>query len=159
MEKMRRKKLIGKWALVTGGSRGIGSAIAIELAKEGADIVVGSRYVPKGGMKNVPPHRVFISKVANFLFRIILGLKVKDVSSGFRGYRREVLERIPILSDSFQIHVELTTKAARSGFIIREVPIMLENRRLGTSSFKLSRVALKYVKLVIKLRLKRNRNN
>jgi dolichol-phosphate mannosyltransferase len=83
---------------------------------------------------------------------LILGLKVKDVSSGFRGYRREVLEKIPILSDSFQIHVELTTKAARSGYEIKEVPIILESRRKGTSSFKLSQVAMKYVKLVFKLR-------
>ncbi|UCE39234.1 MAG: glycosyltransferase [Thermoplasmata archaeon] len=128
----------------------------IKSFNEGADIVVGSRYVPGGGMTNVPPRRVFISKTANFMFRVILGLKVKDVSSGFRGYKREVLENIRIQSDSFQIHVELTTKAARSGYIIKEVPIMLENRRMGTSSFNLSKVAMKYVKLVIRLRLKRN---
>jgi dolichol-phosphate mannosyltransferase len=127
----------------------------IQAFEEGADLVVGSRYVPGGGMTNVPVQRVFISKVANLLFRLILGLKVKDVSSGFRGYKREVLERIPILSDSFQIHVELTTKAARSGYNIKEIPIMLESRRRGTSSFKLSQVAMKYVKLVFRLRFSR----
>lgn len=129
----------------------------VQAFDQGADIVIGSRYVPGGGMVNVPPRRVVISRVANFLFRFILGLKVRDISSGFRGYKREVLENIPIQSDSFQIHVELTTKAIRAGYKVVEVPIVLDNRRLGQSSFKLSNVALKYVKLVVGLRFDRRK--
>lgn len=126
-----------------------------EAFEKGADLVIGSRYLPGGGMINVPPRRVLISSLANFSFRLLLGLNVRDISSGFRGYRTEMLKKIPILSDSFQIHVELTTKAIRSGYVVVEIPITLYNRRLGVSNFKLQKVLIKYIKLVFRLMFQR----
>ncbi len=124
---------------------------------EDADLVIASRYVPGGGMKNVSYWRTVLSVVGNMAFRAILRIKTKDATSGFRLGRREVFEKLNLGSESFGIQLESTVRAERLGFIVKEVPLILENRALGRSKFRLRYLA-GYVPLVFKLALRRKHN-
>ena len=111
----------------------------IELSKQ-KHVVIGSRYVPGGGQRNCTWKRVLLSKGANFVARSLLGLKAKDATAGFRLYRREVLESIPlerIFSSGYSFLVEMLFMCQRRGWQIGEVPITFEDRRKGQT--KISR--------------------
>ena len=104
------------------------------------DIVIGSRYVQGGGSRNCTWKRVALSKVANGVTRTLLGLEARDTTAGFRLYRREVLETIPldqIFSSGYSFLVEMLFMCQRRGWRMGEVPIIFEDRRLGTT--KISR--------------------
>ncbi len=120
-----------------------------------ADLVIASRYVKGGGMRNVPTWRIMISRAGNRLFRLALGIKTLDATSGFRLGSRRVYEQLDPEADSFGIQLELTVKAERLGFIIKEIPFILTNREKGTSKFRL-RFMLGYIPLMLKLMFKRN---
>jgi dolichol-phosphate mannosyltransferase len=105
-------------------------------ALETSDMVIASRYVGEGGMKNVPGWRVAISKVGNRVFRLLLRIKTQDATSGFRLGRRRVYEQVNLEADSFGIQLELTVKAERLGFKIKEIPFVLANREKGISKFR-----------------------
>lgn len=103
-------------------------------------VVIGSRYVPGGGALHCTWKRIWLSKIANLVARTLLGLKAKDATAGFRLYRREVLESIPldeIFSSGYSFLVEMLFLCQRRGWQIGEVPIMFEDRRKGTT--KISR--------------------
>ncbi len=105
-------------------------------AADHADMVIGSRYVEGGRIENWPLHRRLLSAFANTYIRAITGLNVRDATSGFRCWRREALERIPldrILSDSYAFLVELAWEATSRGAQITEVPITFVERRQGVS--------------------------
>jgi dolichol-phosphate mannosyltransferase len=105
-------------------------------ACDDADLVIGSRYVPGGRVRNWPRRRVLLSAFANRYVRAITGLPVRDCTSGFRCWRREAVERLPlgrILSNGYAFLVELTWEAAAAGNRIREVPITFVDRREGAS--------------------------
>lgn len=111
----------------------------IELSRE-KHVIIGSRYVPGGGQKNCSWKRVFLSRVANMVAKTLLGLKAKDTTAGFRLYRREVLESIPldqIFSSGYSFLVEMLFMCQRRGWQIGEVPIVFEDRRKGQT--KISR--------------------
>jgi len=99
----------------------------------GADVVLGSRFVPGGGMVGVPAWRAAISRAGNIVGRLVLALPVRDLTTGYRAVRRKVLESIPLSEDGFTIQLESVAKAAAAGFRIVEVPITLETRRHGES--------------------------
>lgn len=114
----------------------------IELSKE-KHVVIGSRYVPGGGTKNCTWKRVTLSKGANFVAKILLGLKAKDATAGFRLYRREVLQSIPldeIFSSGYSFLVEMLFMCQRRGWQIGEVPIVFEDRRMGTTKISKNEV-------------------
>jgi dolichol-phosphate mannosyltransferase len=101
-----------------------------------ADLVIGSRYVAEGRIVNWPLHRLILSAGANRYIRVLTGLDVHDITSGFRCWRREALLRIPlerIASDGYAFQVEMTWHATRAGSRIREVPITFVERRQGVS--------------------------
>lgn len=103
-------------------------------------VVIGSRYVPGGGTRNCTRKRIFLSRGANFLARALLGLKARDATAGFRLYRREVLQSIPldeIFSSGYSFLVEMLFMCQRRGWQIGEVPIIFEDRRKGQT--KISR--------------------
>jgi dolichol-phosphate mannosyltransferase len=103
-------------------------------------VIIGSRYVPGGGSRNCSWKRIALSKVANLFARTLLGLRAKDVTAGFRLYRREALETIPldqIFSNGYSFLIELLFLCQRRGWQIGEVPIIFEDRRMGTT--KISR--------------------
>ncbi|MEQ8821605.1 MAG: polyprenol monophosphomannose synthase [Sumerlaeia bacterium] len=101
-----------------------------------ADVVIGSRYVAGGGIENWGPHRHVLSSGANFLARSLAGLRARDCTSGYRCYRRELLESIDldaIRSDGYSCLMELLTVCQRRGAKIREIPIVFLDRRAGQS--------------------------
>jgi dolichol-phosphate mannosyltransferase len=105
-------------------------------AAEQADFVIGSRYVAGGRIENWPLHRRMLSTFANRYIRAITGLAIRDCTSGFRCWRREALERLPlasIRSDGYAFIVELAWEASRAGLRCAEVPITFVERREGAS--------------------------
>ena len=105
-------------------------------ASEAVDLAVGSRYVPGGALRNWPAHRRMLSAFANVYVRAITRMSVRDCTSGFRCWRRELLERLPldrIVSDGYAFQVEMTWEALRAGGRIREIPIVFVERRQGVS--------------------------
>ncbi|MEW5988156.1 MAG: polyprenol monophosphomannose synthase [Chloroflexota bacterium] len=103
-------------------------------------VVIGSRYVAGGGQRNCSWKRVLLSRGANFVARTLLSLKAKDVTAGFRLYRREVLESIPldqVFSSGYSFLVEMLFMCQRRGWQIGEIPIIFEDRLKGQS--KISR--------------------
>ena len=105
-------------------------------ASTAADLVIGSRYVPGGRLQNWPAHRVLLSRVANWYVRSITRLPVRDSTSGFRCWTRDLLSRLPldrIVSDGYAFQVETTWEAHHAGGRIVEVPITFTERRIGRS--------------------------
>ena len=105
-------------------------------AAEHADFVIGSRYVTGGRIENWPLHRRMLSAFANRYIRAITRLAIRDCTSGFRCWRREALERLPlasISSDGYAFIVELAWEASRAGLRCAEVPITFVERREGAS--------------------------
>ncbi len=102
----------------------------------GADLVIGSRYVAGGRIENWPRRRLLLSSFANRYVRTITGLRIQDCTSGFRCWRREAVERLPldrIASDGYAFLVETVWEAASAGCRIAEVPITFVERRHGAS--------------------------
>lgn len=107
---------------------------------DGADAVIGSRNVPGGGVEGWGLGRHILSKGGSLYSRSILGLSVHDLTSGYKGFRREVLEAIDIdavRSEGYSFQVELTYRSVLRGFRVDEVPIVFVDRRAGQS--KMSR--------------------
>jgi dolichol-phosphate mannosyltransferase len=121
-----------------------------------ADFVLGSRYVPGGGMRGVPWPRRAISVVGNAAVRTALGVPVRDLTSGFRAARAEVFRAIRLEEHGFGIQLEGTVKAYRAGFRVAEVPITLGVRKHGYSKMAYTRSFwLGYAQLVVRLWLHR----
>lgn len=105
-------------------------------AVEHADLVIGSRYVPGGSIVNWPKRREFLSKGANIYSRLALGVKVRDITAGFRAYRAKVLRTIDldaIESRGYSFQIDLAFRTIRAGFTVAEVPITFTEREIGTS--------------------------
>jgi len=105
-------------------------------ALEGADLVLGSRYVPGGGVTDWGPLRRMISRGGSAYARLVLGVGIRDLTGGFKVYRREVLEAIDLPSLAalgYAFQVETTYRALRAGFRVAEVPIVFRDRRVGQS--------------------------
>jgi dolichol-phosphate mannosyltransferase len=101
-----------------------------------ADFVIGSRYVRGGRIENWPLHRRLLSAFANRYIRAITRMTIRDCTSGFRCWRREALERLPlasIRSDGYAFIVELAFEATRAGLRCAELPITFVERREGAS--------------------------
>ena len=101
-----------------------------------ADLAVGSRYVEGGGVAQWGPTRRLISRGGSAYARAILGVRVNDLTAGFKVYRREVLQGIEletIASIGYAFQVETTYRALRAGFRVVEVPIVFRDRRVGES--------------------------
>jgi dolichol-phosphate mannosyltransferase len=109
-----------------------------------ADLAIGSRYVDGGGVREWSAGRRAISRLGSVYARLALGVKVRDLTGGFKCFRREVLEAIDldsIQSRGYAFQVETTYRAIRRGFEVVEVPIVFRDRRIGTSKMNLAIVA------------------
>jgi dolichol-phosphate mannosyltransferase len=105
-------------------------------ATEYAEFAIGSRYVPGGRIENWPARRRMLSAFANRYIRAITKLTIRDCTSGFRCWRREALEQLPlgsIRSDGYSFIVELAWEASKAGFRCGEIPITFIERRRGAS--------------------------
>lgn len=123
-------------------------------AHDDADLVLGSRYVPGGGVRDWGAVRRVVSRGGSWYARIVLGLDVRDLTGGFKCFRREVLEAIDlpsVRSKGYAFQVELTYRAVRRGFRVAEVPIVFRDRLHGRSKMS-ARIALEAAWLVPRLR-------
>jgi dolichol-phosphate mannosyltransferase len=130
----------------------------LEKARE-ADLVLGSRNVPGGGTVNWGLGRRLLSRGGSLYARLILGLPVRDLTGGFKCFRREVLEAIDLPSvecSGYAFQIELTYRAARRGFRVAEIPIVFVDRRVGQSKMS-RRIVLEAVRKVWSIRLSRFR--
>jgi dolichol-phosphate mannosyltransferase len=123
-------------------------------AAEQADLVLGSRYVEGGGTVNWGAMRKVISRGGSLYARTILGLTVRDLTGGFKCFRREVLEGIDLPTvqcTGYAFQIELTWRAVRRGFSVKEIPIVFEDRRVGHSKMS-RRILLEAVRKVWSIR-------
>lgn len=105
-------------------------------AMEDYDLVIGSRYVQGVNVINWPMSRLLLSWMANLYTRIVTGLPVRDATSGYKCFRREVLEAIDlntIGSDGYSFQIEMDFKAWKKGFRLKEIPIIFLDRSVGVS--------------------------
>ncbi len=127
-------------------------------ASRTADVVLGSRYVEGGGTVNWGLGRRVLSKGGSLYARTILGLGVRDLTGGFKCFRREVLEKLDLKSvgsSGYAFQIELPYRAVRRGFKVVEIPITFVDRRVGKS--KMSRlIVAEALWMVWKLRLDPN---
>ncbi len=123
-------------------------------AKDGAGVVIGSRRVPGGGTENWGFSRQLISSGGSLYARTILGLSVRDLTSGFKCFRREVLAAIDldaVRSNGYSFQIEMTYRAVRKGFSVAEVPIVFVDRRAGQSKMS-SKIFAEAMGMVWRLR-------
>ena len=127
----------------------------VDACVKGADLALGSRYVPGGGTENWGFTRRFVSIGGSWYARVLLGVSVRDLTGGFKCYRRAVLERIDldaVHSKGYAFQIETTYRALRAGFRVVEVPIRFSDRTAGQS--KMSRaIVLEAVARVPALRI------
>ena len=100
------------------------------------DVGIGSRYIPGGGTRNWGIHRRLLSRSANAFARLMLGFSAHDVTSGYRCYRREVLQHLDLdalASHGYSFLVELLYRCVQAGYSVAETPIIFEDRAQGTS--------------------------
>jgi dolichol-phosphate mannosyltransferase len=123
-------------------------------AASDADLVLGSRYVRGGRVRDWGPMRRVVSRAGSWYAQAVLGLRVHDLTGGFKCFRREVLEAIDLAearSHGYVFQIELTYRAAQAGFRIREIPITFRDRAHGRSKMSW-RIAAEAVVLVPRLR-------
>jgi dolichol-phosphate mannosyltransferase len=109
---------------------------AILAAAEGADLVIGTRWMPGGGTENWPMRRRLLSRGASLYTRLLLGLPARDATAGFRAYRAGVLRGIDldsVSSQGYAFQIELLWRAVQHGFRVVEVPITFIERESGES--------------------------
>lgn len=120
-----------------------------------ADVVIGSRFVD-GGSSEAPPHRRLLSKVLNWVFSTILDVPIKDSSSGYRLYRKEVLTPDAYKRENFNILQDILIKAYSDGFSVKEVPLNYLPRGAGESHVSLIKFCKSYLPTLARLWILRN---
>jgi dolichol-phosphate mannosyltransferase len=128
---------------------------AIARALGSNDLVVGSRYIAGGGVENWPLYRKILSRGGSLYARLVTGIPLHDLTGGFNGYRRRVIEAIHperIRSEGYSFQIEMKFRSWKAGFRIAEVPIVFVDRTHGTSKMS-RRIFLEAVVMAWKLRL------
>lgn len=111
---------------------------------DGADLVLGSRWVPGGSVVNWPVSRLMISRIGNTYVRLVLGLGLRDATGGFRAFRRGTLQRLgldEVASQGYCFQVDLARRTVEAGLRVEEVPITFVEREIGTSKMSRAIVA------------------
>ena len=121
-------------------------------APDRADLVLGSRWVPGGSVVDWPKSREALSRGGNIYTRVALGVRISDITGGYRAYRRAVLETIDYratASEGYCFQVDLAWRAVQAGFVVAEVPIRFEERKFGTSKMSGSIVREALLKVTV----------
>jgi dolichol-phosphate mannosyltransferase len=132
----------------------------IQAAENGADLVLGSRYVSGGNVTDWGLVRRLVSRGGSWYARVVLGVNVRDMTGGFKCFRRTVLEALDLQSvhaDGYGFQIELTYRTIQKGFRVVEIPIVFRDRRVGESKMT-ARIALEAVWKVPALRRRGNAN-
>ena len=115
----------------------------VDAARGAGGMAIGSRYMAGGRIEGWPAYRLLLSQGANVYCRVLLGLRVRDCTSGFRCYTRELLESIKldeIVSQGYSFQIEMVDRAVRVGYPVVEVPIHFEDRLAGASKVSRSEI-------------------
>lgn len=125
------------------------------LQEQKADIATGSPYHPDGGVENVVPWRLMLSKSASSLYRLVCPCKLHTYTSMMRAYRRPVIESVSFTSDGFAAVTEILLDASFRGYRIAEVPLVLHSRKTGVSKMKIARTIRMHLRLMLQTALRR----
>jgi dolichol-phosphate mannosyltransferase len=137
----------GEYVVTLDADGSHGAAVLVDLwaARLQGDVVIASRYVP-GGAAQMPAWRRLLSRALNAGFRRGLALPVHDLSSGFRLYRRAVVEALPLRASNFDILEEILIRVLAAGYRVHEVPFTYRARVSGRSHVRLLKFALSYLR-------------
>jgi dolichol-phosphate mannosyltransferase len=108
----------------------------VAAVQRGADLAIGSRYVPGGATPDWPARRRFLSRAGGWYARTLLGLRVRDVTSGFRAYRADLLRALnldDVTTSGYGFQIDMTDRAQYAGAVIHEIPIVFHDRTAGES--------------------------
>ncbi len=122
----------------------------------GADVAIGSRYVPGGGTKGWPRRRELLSRGGGAYARLILGMPLRDPTAGFICFRRQVLEALPLdrlETRGYGFQIEIKYRALQAGFRVVELPIVFAERERGQSKMS-GKIAAEAVLQVLRLRMR-----
>lgn len=111
----------------------------------------GSRYVAGGGMVGVPGWRVAVSRAANVVMRLLFRSSVRDMTTGYRAYRRDAVRRLGLTGRGFETQLEITVRLLASGGKIAELPMVLTNRDIGESKMRYGKLLPVYGRMVASL--------
>jgi dolichol-phosphate mannosyltransferase len=129
-------------------------ALRSDARPDGADLVIGSRYIPGGGVKDWGFMRRLVSRGGSLFARTVLGLKPHDLTGGFKAWRRETLSAMPwdrVHSGGYVFQIETTYLASRAGARVVETPIVFTDRRVGVSKMS-RRIIGEALMVVLRLR-------
>jgi dolichol-phosphate mannosyltransferase len=118
------------------------------IGEAGSHIAVASPYHPDGGVAGVPPWRLMLSRCCSALYRMLAPVRLYTYTSVFRAYKREVIRDIRFQSNGFVSAVEILFSAARHGYRIVEVPMVLHARVVGQSKMKIARTIRTHLRLM-----------
>lgn len=110
--------------------------LLLEQIDDGADLVIGSRYIPGGKVVNWPKKRYYLSKGGNIYISLALGAGLSDMTAGYRAFRRELLEALDLdelSAAGYIFQVDVAYRAVQGGYDVREVPITFTEREIGES--------------------------
>jgi dolichol-phosphate mannosyltransferase len=128
--------------------------------EDGADVAVGSRNIPDGGVEGWGIGRQFLSKGGSLYSRMVLGVSVRDLTTGFKAYKRSTLESIDLSrvhSNGYAFQIETTFRALCKGLKVVEIPIVFIDRRVGQSKMN-RRIFLEAIRIPFRLRIDALRN-
>ena len=112
------------------------------------DMICGSRYI-NGGKADMVYSRIIISSLFNLIFRNLIGIPVRDFTSGFRAYKTEVIKKIRLESKKFGIYIEIPIKAHLKGFKLKEIPISYRKREFMKSNLNYFKQGPEYLKVIL----------
>jgi dolichol-phosphate mannosyltransferase len=124
--------------------------LLIEKAKEGYDMVTGSRYIPGGKLVGYPPFKKFANRVFHAVVCTILNIPSKDMTNNFKLMRTEVAQRIPSIEPGFAANAETGIYPSLFGYRIGEVPVPWIQRQFGQSTFKTGKLAVSYGRVFLR---------
>jgi glycosyltransferase involved in cell wall biosynthesis len=110
--------------------------ILFENLDESNDVIIGSQYMDGGKTEDIPPLRLFVSKMANRIVGYAMGENIRTVTGVLRAYKKEVLDSVELDSNGTEINPEILAKAKAVGFNIKEIPVTLKGRKLGKSKVR-----------------------
>jgi len=122
----------------------------IKEIEQGADLVIGSRYLKDSKIINWPLKRRIISKIANFIARFFAGTKITDVTNGYRAFRKSMYSKITVDSTGYPFNMEFACEAASRGFSVKEIPIRFANRKSGKSKLNVLKELYTFIYVAFK---------
>lgn len=125
--------------------------LLIKFVKTNADCISGSPYLEKEHIMDIEPHRLFLSKSINLIYRILLGKRITAISPIFRLYKKSVFRDMELKSNNFEINAEILSKLIINGKTVEEIPVPLYKRRYGYSKINVKKEIINNILLIGKI--------